>query len=1383
MKEIVDYIRNFLAFGDAELAGQIGYTADKAMWEKYRVIIIPGDNVLSKGQGGWAEPDLTATPEVEKRGDVSVIKDDIIYNTLFCISLAGEHLECRMDSPRRDEHGRIPSVGSPLGRQGLQMRPVIDEYSSLVMSLLGAELPAPGFSRIALTHDVDSICRYRHLRGFLGGIRRGKIMDAFKSLADINRDPIYTFEWMHSQDCKVDGAEEIYFFKAGKGRGLDYPQYHLAGSDFRKLKLYLKSVGAKIGLHGSYESAETLKYRTEKSRLENILDGTVHLHRNHYLRLLSYEQLQCLADAGFTADYTVGWADHIGFRLGTTRPVRWINPMTLRLTELTLHPLCIMDCTLSERRYMDISDEEQVMHLCVELFDTIRKYQGELTLLWHNSIFAESEFHRSIYQDITDYLSSSPESRWQLIRLGTGEKLDYDRSETFVDQFLRSVYRWPDAVAVVDKDSQMTYRELDERSNALAHWLINEKRVNPNDFVAIEMPRVKEFVVAVLGIWKAGAAYVPLDPSLPRQRISFIIGDCKSKVVITPDTLHEINNAYISPINTSDPTGPAYVIYTSGSTGQPKGTVIGHKAFTSFTVWSNQYLNHREGSRHLVHASFSFDISIIELLCPLAVGGEVHILSEEARMDIKAIAGYINEKGIDGATFPTSVGMLLLNSCDVNLEYAVLAGEKMYPVRKSGTNVVNVYGPSEFCIGATFYEVRGTESEIPIGRPVPNCRAKICDAEGQLTPRGQIGELYLSGVQLGLGYINGAELNKEKYIDGWYRTGDLCRWNEEGNLEYIGRVDSQVKLRGFRIELGEVESALLKIEGITSAVVEVKNFNGSDRLCGYYISDEPMDENTLKDALSRTLPDYMIPEALVHLDSLPLTPNGKIDRRSLPTPEPKAVNEFVPPHTLLEKSICTAYCQVLNVDSVSIDDDFFLMGGDSLKVLRLQILCKDIGLSARDVFRLRTPRLIAGFLEEGHTENVPLEIPPSVPLNMTQRGIFVECMKKRGEPIYHIAKLFRLSEDIDICRLCKALKTSVSAHPGLFAEIFVDSDGVLSQKQGDMADVSIEIEEMSEEHFNESKDNFVEYYSLLNTRLFKIRVIRTPSAHYLFYDFHHIIFDGESMNILLHDVESAYKGDMIYSETFTSFHYALLEQERRKSQYMEECRQWFLDTFARAGQTSLPECDLTQVENEEDTVCCSSLTTPTGLLKEELSECAHRFGVTENILAITAFGKMLGGLSGTNKAVFTTIHNGRNDFRTSSTVSMTVRMMPVFMEWTVSDDAGKIMMAEKDQMTGCIAHDIFSFAELCAQTAFDSRVSFVYQSNPEWRGKLCGVPCQEIPLTGFTAKEPLMVHLLNEADGLYLRAEYRSDLFSERRIKEILEHYICQLKLYLDYND
>jgi len=378
LQETVKYILTWLCYGDSEAAARVAYTADEKALEDHDVIIVPN------GHFGYSIvlPEMGRVEVEQPAKGKAIIKTDIVYNTFFFASRAEETF-----NTERDEHDRFAAKFSILGHNNRLQIPMLDEHARLLLKLLNLPLPAPGFGHIYLTHDVDSIAQYRSLRGAIGGLTRGEKEQVKEALKDIHNDPLYTFPWMVEQDASVPDAETVYFIKHTDGKGYDYPQYNLRGKDYKGLKQLLTDSGARLGVHSSYYG-----------HISSQLSVFSKWHRSHFLRgsLSFFTQLE---KAGFTDDFTMGFADEAGFRLQTTRAIRWINPVSLRVTDLTLHPLTVMDCTLSNENYMNLSEDEAYF-LCERLIAKVKMHHGDLCLLWHNSIFATDSYHRSLYTKI-----------------------------------------------------------------------------------------------------------------------------------------------------------------------------------------------------------------------------------------------------------------------------------------------------------------------------------------------------------------------------------------------------------------------------------------------------------------------------------------------------------------------------------------------------------------------------------------------------------------------------------------------------------------------------------------------------------------------------------------------------------------------------------------------------------------------------------------------------------------------------------------------------------------------------------------------------------------------------------------------------------------------
>ena len=376
MKEIIDYLITWLCYGDEEAARRVAYTADENALEDHDVIIVPNGH-LGKD---IALPDFTKPVIEQPSKGKTIIRTDIVYATFFYTSRAEEVI-----NTQRDEHGRFAAKYSILSQKSRLQIPRLDEYARLVLKQLQQPLPEPGFAHVYLTHDIDAISQYRSLHGTVGGILRGEGKQVLAAWQDIHNDPLYTFPWLLEQDAQVPNADVIYFVKRTNGRGLDYPQYCLWGPDYKQLKHMLRHSNVYMGVHGSYYGSIP---RIEYSKM----------FRAHFLRS-SLEHMQRLADAGYTDDFTMGFADQAGFRLQTSRAVRWINPQTMQLTNLTLHPLLIMDNTLSQTNYMNLTEDEAYF-LCERLIEKVKLHHGDLCLLWHNNNINDNTYHRSLYEKI-----------------------------------------------------------------------------------------------------------------------------------------------------------------------------------------------------------------------------------------------------------------------------------------------------------------------------------------------------------------------------------------------------------------------------------------------------------------------------------------------------------------------------------------------------------------------------------------------------------------------------------------------------------------------------------------------------------------------------------------------------------------------------------------------------------------------------------------------------------------------------------------------------------------------------------------------------------------------------------------------------------------------
>ncbi|RSZ60395.1 amino acid adenylation domain-containing protein [Massilia atriviolacea] len=531
--------------------------------------------------------------------------------------------------------------------------------------------------------------------------------------------------------------------------------------------------------------------------------------------------------------------------------------------------------------------------------------------------------------------------------------------------------RTPDAPAVLHGERALSYAELAGRANRLAHYLVRAG-VGPDQLVALCMERSVELVVALLGILKAGAAYVPLDPTYPAERLNYMLDDSRSRMVLTQAHLRERLAGRAMPIvcvdaqwqsiaacpaeapaDTLHPDSLAYCIYTSGSTGMPKGALNTHRGLANLLRWyGSQALGGQAGARTVLASALGFDLTQKNILGPLVSGGAVVLPVGEVR-DVAALADAVERHAATRMNCTPSACRAFLGSLpDSALDTVVLGGEPIdaalaAELAARGTMLVNSYGPTE-CADVAMYFAKPAHvagADLPLGEPIPNVRVYVLDAQLNPVPAGVAGELHIAGVGLARGYAGRAGVTADKYIANpfdahgarLYRTGDLVRWRADGQLDYLGRLDHQVKIRGFRIELGEIEASLLAQGAVREAVVLALGQGADARLVAYVVphAQQRIDGAVLRERLARVLPEYMVPGAIVTLDALPLSANGKIDRKALPAPHAGELRRYQAPQGEAEQALAAIWAQVLGLPQVGRDDNFFELGGHSLTAIRL----------------------------------------------------------------------------------------------------------------------------------------------------------------------------------------------------------------------------------------------------------------------------------------------------------------------------------------------------------------------------------------------------------------------------------------------------------------
>jgi amino acid adenylation domain-containing protein len=740
--------------------------------------------------------------------------------------------------------------------------------------------------------------------------------------------------------------------------------------------------------------------------------------------------------------------------------------------------------------------------------------------------------------------------------------------------FVARVAGQPEAVAISFGGRSMTYRELDEASNRLAHLLIG-LGAGPGQCVALLFNRCPEAIVSILAVLKTGAAYLPIDPAHPQARIDFMVGDAVPIAAIsTAELADRLDGCDLLVIDIDDPriaSAPpaalpapmasdiAYIIYTSGTTGTPKGVAITHHNVTQLFDSANVHLDLTDQVWTQWH-SLAFDVSVWEMWGALLYGGRLVVVPETvARSPQDFYALLVSERV--SVLSQTPSGFYALQTADapetgpgrqLKLEAVVFAGEALDPQRlrtwlgnhPGRPRMINMYGTTETTVHASFREILSHDvdsSVSPVGVPLAGLAFFVLDAWLHPVPPGVVGDLYVAGRGVGVGYVRRPGLSASRFVacpfaesgTRMYRTGDLVRWGADGQLQYLGRADEQVKIRGYRIELGEVHAALAELDGVEQAVVIAREDRPADlRLVGYITGT--LDPAQARAALADRLPTYMVPAAVVALAELPLTVNGKLDKRALPAPEYTDVDHYRAPSTPTEEILAGIYARVLGLERVGVDDSFFDLGGDSLSAVRVINainISLDDGLGVRAVFDAPTVAQLAPCVGEGAGRREPLtaqQRPPEVPLSYAQSRMWFLNRFEGGVATYNMPTAMRINGALDVEALGAALDDVIDRHESL-RTVFPDVDGVpiqqvLPAEPGLWRRGGPVVVALSEQDVLAELTSLTEYRFDLSAEVpIRAQILKVGADRFVVaIVFHHIAFDGWSLAPMVCDIGQAY---------------------------------------------------------------------------------------------------------------------------------------------------------------------------------------------------------------------------------------------------------------------
>jgi amino acid adenylation domain-containing protein len=1034
---------------------------------------------------------------------------------------------------------------------------------------------------------------------------------------------------------------------------------------------------------------------------------------------------------------------------------------TLQLPGLTLTPLDRAHETTQLDLQLLLDDAGDaisgVLVYARDLFDgeTIERWTGHFVRLLETMV-ADT----STAVDALPLLSAA--ERLQVLATFNDTSIAYPSESLIHELFERQAAQQPDAVAVVYEDESLTYDELNTRANRLAHYLIG-LGVKADDRVAICSPRNTDLIVGLLGILKAGGAYVPLDPAYPHERLTWMLEDSAPVALLSHSDVEELLPETELPVLRLDVDLPvlarrlpthnpavsgharqlAYVIYTSGSTGTPKGVMVEHRNVNRL-VLNNPYFSATSDDCFAHCANPAFDAATWEIWGALLNGARLLVVPPSVVMDPAQLNATLHGAGVTAMWLTVGLFNQYVDSLPdafAQLRYLLIGGDALDPrtIREllqreqRPVHVVNGYGPTETTTFAITHDIRDVASDarsIPLGKPIANTQVYILDAHRQPVPVGVEGELYVGGGGVARGYLNRPELTDERFLndpfsaDGnarMYKTGDRGRWLADGTVEFLGRNDFQVKLRGFRIELGEIESKLSECAGVRDAVVLAReDAPGDKRLVAYLVAEEGRELSVadLRDALSRQLPDYMLPSAFVQLDRLPLTANGKLDRKALPAPEATALSarEYEAPQGEIEQTLATLWQELLHVERVGRHDQFFELGGHSLLAVQLTSQVRatfGVELPLRELFvrpalsALAEAVQAAGASTMGQIQRADRNQP--LPLSLAQQRLwFVDQLDRAESAAYHMPAALRLTGQLDVAALQATLDRLIARHEGLRTS-FTAIDGVPYQQLApedcgfalvheDLSALSIE--ERDAAIATLSAEEARAPFDMGTGPLIRGRLLRlSADEHLLLVTQHHIVSDGWSIGVMVREVAALYtafqngEADPLPPLEIQYADYA--QWQRGWLQGEELTRQ--LD-FWKGHLTAAPA--LLELPHDRPRPAVQSHaggTVPLVLSAEltaRLRSFSQRHGVTLFMTLLSGWGLLLSRLSGQQDVVIGTPVANRQRREVENLIGFFVNMLAVRLRFEGKPSVASLLANVKETTLAAFANQELPFEQV-----------------------------------------------------------------------------------------
>ena len=928
---------------------------------------------------------------------------------------------------------------------------------------------------------------------------------------------------------------------------------------------------------------------------------------------------------------------------------------------------------------------------------------------------------------------------------------------TLVGRFKEHVASRPDDIFVVAGDKRLSFAEVDRLTDT----------IDPSctvrcgeHVVGFSVPRDEKMILAPLAIAKAGLTSLPLDSSYPEERLSFMKQDAEG---------------------CNEP-GILVLLYTSGTTGTPKGVMLTEQSFVSFTRFHVGSIGLGAGSRYATYAGYGFDAFQMDLWSCVWAGAQIHIIQDDIRFDLEGINRYLVKEGITHCFMTTQMAtQLVLNYPDIpGLQWLGTGGEKMMSLTPPSYRLDNCYGPTETTVYVCGHRVDKNEPNIPIGKPNDDAPLFIVNRFGKQVPWGCAGELLITGPQVAPGYLNNPEKTAAVFVE-WngmraYRSGDIVRYRENGDIEFVGRKDGQVKIRGFRIELKEVEAVIREFPGIKDATVQAFDYPGGGKyIAAYVVSGDTVDVSALNAFILERKPPYMVPAATMQLDAIPLNQNQKVNKRALPEPVIGAgaqQEESAAPLNVLEQQLKEMVAAVVNTDAFGLTTDLRMAGLTSILAVKLatQIFKRfGVQLDSRILSKGASVQsieneILASFLEP--RENAPEALAPEaqqlsqVPLSYSQTGVYFECMKNPASTLYNIPMCLQFPAGTDTAALQDAVRKAALNHPELFVQFVSNESGVVQTAGED--GVEVPVTAMSEEQTAAFRQNFVKPFNLAKDSLFRFEIVKTEKAVYLYCDIHHLVCDGYSYDVLIHEICTLMDGGQIEPEMCSYARFVTEQKAAEGGEDFARATEFFKERLGGVENVTeiAPDLANPRPQGENGRVCAP-------IVWEDAVQLAKALEVNPSAVLLGAVFYSLSRFSGSEQVCITTISNGRSNLKVAGTMGMFVNTLALASKLD-SRSVKEFIRESADSFEQTLAHENYPFARIAADYGLKADIMFAYQIGVLSDYRVGGKPVVADATMELNVPKFKIAFYITEVEGVpSVAVEYHNGLYSEALMQSL----------------